>query len=248
MRFFVGISEPAHAKHFSASFISVNRLRRRKRDFMAGDWIMDCAGFTELSRFGEYRHSPQDYAEEIKRWKRCGNLLAAVSQDYMCEPFMLAKTGLTVADHQRLTIERYRQLVAADPGVYIMPVLQGYAPAEYVSHIRQYGELLMPGMWVGVGSVCKRNANPYLVLEVIMAIHDERPDLRLHGFGLKMTALSNPWIVEELYTADSMAWNYAARKQGRDNNDYREALGFERRVNAVSNQPQLNMFMRTSAQ
>jgi hypothetical protein len=40
---------------------------------------------------------------------------------------------LTVADHQRLTIERYDALLAEDTGVYIMPVLQGYSPAEYKS-------------------------------------------------------------------------------------------------------------------
>lgn len=247
MRFFVGISEPAHAQHFSACFISVNRLRRRKADFKVGDWIMDCAGFTELHRFGAYRHPVASYAEEIKRWKRCGNLLAAVSQDYMCEPFMLAKTGLTVADHQRMTIERYRELAEADTGVYIMPVLQGYQPEEYVSHIRQYGDLLKPGMWVGVGSVCKRNANPCLIFDVLYAIHEERPDLQLHGFGLKLTALSNEWVINEVHTADSMAWNYAARRQGRDNNDYREAIAFQRRVNAVSVQQQMNMFQERVA-
>ncbi|MCC6489103.1 MAG: hypothetical protein IT364_16510 [Candidatus Hydrogenedentes bacterium] len=42
---------------------------------------------------------------------------------------MLARTGLTIADHQRLTIERYDELLTHDRGgVYIMPVPQGYAP------------------------------------------------------------------------------------------------------------------------
>lgn len=65
----------------------------------------------------------------------------------MCEPAMLAKTGLTVADHQRLTIERYDALVPLVGDVYLMPVLQGYRPDEYVSHIEQYGARLKPGMW-----------------------------------------------------------------------------------------------------
>lgn len=232
-RFFVGLDEVAHAKHFSACFISINRLRRRKSDFEVNDWMLDSAAFTELHRFGRYRHDVAAYASEIKRWKVCGNLLAAVSQDYMCEPFMLSKTGLTVAEHQRLTIERYRQLVAAATGVAILPVLQGYQPEEYVSHLRQYGDLLNPAMWVGVGSVCKRNASPCLILEVLSAIKDARPDLRLHGFGLKITALASEAVRNELYSCDSMAWSYAARREGRDNHDWREAQAYQRKVNTL---------------
>jgi hypothetical protein len=44
--------------------------------------------------------SPQQYADEINRWKDYGNLVAAVSQDLMCEPFILHKTGLTIEEHQ----------------------------------------------------------------------------------------------------------------------------------------------------
>ncbi|MQG77194.1 MAG: hypothetical protein FI703_07715 [SAR202 cluster bacterium] len=94
------------------------------------------------------------YASEINRWSKCGNLQAAVSQDYMCEQFILEITGLTVDDHQRLTIERYDALMATNPSVYILPVLQGFKPEEYQSHIQQYGERLALGAWVGVGSVC----------------------------------------------------------------------------------------------
>jgi hypothetical protein len=240
MRFFVGMDDLAQAKHLKSCFISVNRLRSRKRDFQVEDWIMDCAGFTELFRFGAYRTSAEDYAEQIKRWKRCGNLLAAVSQDYMCEPWILQKTGLSVCEHQRLTIERYMRLVAADTGVYIMPVLQGYQPKEYVSHIGQYGDWLKPGMWVGVGSVCKRNANPASILDVLLTIKAERPDLGLHGFGLKTTALAQPSIRDCLRSADSMSWSFTARREGRNAHDVREAVHFEKRMAKVP--PQRSIF------
>src|SRR5690242_1788010 len=104
--------------------ISVNRLRNRKSDFEVNEWVLDSGAFTEISRFGHYRNSVQIYAEEIKRWKTCGQLVGAVSQDFMTEPFILEKTGLTVKDHQRLTIERYDELLQCDTGVYILPVLQ----------------------------------------------------------------------------------------------------------------------------
>lgn len=223
MRFFTGLHQPSDAKHFEAAFVSVNRIRDRKSAFAVGDWIMDSGAFTEISTYGCYRHSVEDYAKQIKRWKGNGNLLAAVSQDYMCESFIVEKTGMSIAEHQRLTIDRYDALVACGTGVYILPVLQGFAPLDYVSHIRQYGDRLVYGAWVGVGSICKRNGNIRAIEEVLLTIHSERPDLRLHGFGLKTTALSSGLVQELLWTADSMAWSLAARIQGRNGNDWREA-------------------------
>lgn len=220
---FVGLHQPSDAQHFVACFVSIVRLRLRKSFFKVERWIMDSGAFSEIKNYGHYRHSVREYAAEIVRWKSCGTLLAAVAQDYMCEPQMLERTGLAIADHQRLTIERYDDLLACDTGVYIMPVLQGYAPQDYVSHIRQYGSRLAPGAWVGVGSICKRNRDPRAIEGVLLAIHDERPDLRLHGFGIKATALQSGIVDELLFTCDSMAWSFAARKQGRNANDYREA-------------------------
>lgn len=191
---------------------------------------MDSGAFTEISTHGHYRHSVVEYANEIKRWANNGSLLAAVAQDYMCEAHILDKTGLTIAEHQRLTIERYDALMAENTGVYIMPVLQGYAPEEYVSHIRQYGDRLKPGAWVGVGSVCKRNGDPAAIEAVLLAIHTERPDLLLHGFGLKLTALRSMLVQILLHTSDSMAWSFAARREGRDANDWREAAAYCARV------------------
>ncbi len=236
VRFFIGLHQPSDAKHFDACFISVGRLRNRKGPFAVHEWIMDSQAFSTIQMQGGYPHPVDEYAAHIRRWKSNGTLLAAVSQDYMCEPAMLARTGLTVADHQRLTIERYDGLLACDTGVYIMPVLQGYAPSEYVAHIREYGARLAVGMWVGVGSVCKRNGDPMAIEAVLFAIHQERPDLRLHGFGLKTTALRSGLVRELLDTADSMAWSFAARRSGRNANDYREAQQFARDIEHMSYQ------------
>jgi hypothetical protein len=186
---------------------------------------MDSGAFTEISTYGHYRSTAAEYAAEIRRWSKNGNLLAAVAQDYMCEPFIVAKTGLSVKRHQELTVARYDELLSADTGgVYILPVLQGYAPADYIRHVDMYGTRLSPDMWVGVGSICKRNGDPQAIQAVLSAVKSTRPDLRLHGFGLKTTALGDPWIQSMLYTADSMAWSYSARKQGRNANDWREAV------------------------
>lgn len=240
MRFFVGLHQPSDAAHFPCCFVSVNRLRKRKGPFRVGDWMMDSGAFTTIMTHGGYTEPVEVYASEIKRWANNGNLLAAVAQDYMCEAHMLALTGLTVADHQRLTIERYDALMACDTGgVYILPVLQGYAPQDYVDHIRQYGDRLKPGMWVGVGSVCKRNGDAAAIEDVLMAIHAERPDLLLHGFGIKTTSLSSGVVRDLLYSADSIAWSYAARMRGGNANDWREADRFARRIETMPVQENL---------
>lgn len=241
-RFFVGLHQPADAAHFDACCISINRLRGRHKHVRCADVIVDSGAFTELARHGHYRHPVEDYAAELCRLYRDGvvGIRAAVAQDYMCEPAMLARTGLTIRAHQRLTIARYDDLIAElgrrFPGscpFAVIPVLQGYAPAEYVRHIHSYGRRLTAGMWVGVGSVCKRNGAPHAIVEILRAIKSVRPDLRLHGFGLKRTALEDQAVRSLLASADSMAWSFAARRQGRNPNCWMEARRFAAAIAAI---------------
>lgn len=242
VRFFVGLHQPADAQHFDRACISINRIRGRKKLVECGEVLVDSAAFTELDRHGHYRHGVEVYAAELRRLNAAGvvKIAAAVAQDYMCEPFMLEKTKAagasdgTVKDHQRLTIERYDALVSEALPFPILPVLQGYAPREYQDHVRAYGDRLAFGMWVGVGSVCKRNGAPEKIVEVLAAIHAVRPDLRLHGFGIKQTSLMHPGVRDMLHSADSMAWSYAARRQGRDGNSWQEAKAFANRVQAAA--------------
>jgi hypothetical protein len=92
--------------------------------------------------------------------------------------------------------------------------------------------LLRPGAWVGVGSVCKRNRKPAEVEAVLRTIKLARPDLQLHGFGVKLTALRSPAVRALLHSADSMAWSFAARARGGDPNDWREAQAWADRIDS----------------
>lgn len=240
MIFFPGLHQPSDAGHFERCMVSVNRLRGRVSDFAVEDWIMDSGAFTEVTRHGGFRYPPEEYAGQVDRWAACGNLLAAATQDYMCEPFALDATGLSLHAHQILTVERFDAIQSALTGpTYLLPVLQGYAPEEYVEHIAMYGARLKPGAWVGVGSVCKRNGTPGQVEAVLLAIMAARPDLRLHGFGLKITALASATVRRCLHSADSMAWSYHARKRGRNGNDWKEAMRYTRRVERQPSQEDL---------
>ena len=104
LQFFIGLDHPATAWPFLRSMISINTIRDRKGPFRANDWMMDSGGFTELFTHGRWRTSPQQYADEINRWKDNGNLVAAVTQDLMCEPFILHKTGLTIEERSPMRL------------------------------------------------------------------------------------------------------------------------------------------------
>jgi hypothetical protein len=140
MIFYVGLHQPSDAKHFQRVFLSVNRVRNRKKEIGASAWIMDSGAFTEISTYGRYRQSVKEYGAVVNRWAYDPTLIAAVSQDYMCEPWIVEKTGLSITEHQRLTIERYDALRVLVSGVYIMPVIQGYDSPEYLSHLKMYGD------------------------------------------------------------------------------------------------------------
>ena len=226
MIFYVGLHHPGDAQHFAHACISINRIRGRKKPLNCADWILDSGAFNELRQFNAFRHTPEEYAEEVNRLARINpGITVAVSQDYMCEPFMLAKTGFTVREHQQLTIERYQQLRNLIE-VPLMPVLQGTSMHQYLEHIKLYGKLLTDKMWVGVGSVCRRNAHPTAINMLLNMIRSTRPDLRLHGFGLKKTALASAHIRSCLYSADSMVWSFTARMEGKNANDPQHARAF----------------------
>lgn len=106
-------------------------------------------------------------------------------------------------------------------------------PAEYQRCVEMYGDRLAPGAWVGVGSVCKRNSDPAAVLAVLDAIAEVRQDLRLHGFGVKTTALRFDAIRRALFSADSMAWSLAARFAGESPDDWRAAKAFVDEIEAI---------------
>jgi hypothetical protein len=133
-------------------------------------------------------------------------------QDLPCEPPVLAVTGLTVRDHQDLTTASYLWLVREFPMVPWMPVLQGWEPGDHAVHARMYADAgvdLAACHRVGVGSICRLTELGGLV-ERIRHLEDlAASGLKLHGFGIKTSAL--PLIGHLLTSADSMAWSQHVR-------------------------------------
>lgn len=213
MRFYLGCPSPHWLALTSAPlFVSQRRLAKRKSMPRATcRWALDSGGFTELSKFGQWQTTAAAYAAAAIRYQdEIGSLDWAAPQDWMCEPWIVAKTGKTVAEHQRRTVDSLLELRALAPGVAWTPVIQGWTLAEYVACIEAFdraGIDLRNERVVGIGSVCRRqgtNEAATLVRRI------SAMGIRLHGFGFKVTGLLK--ASRYLSSSDSMAWSYAARQ------------------------------------
>jgi hypothetical protein len=192
-------------------FVSRRTLATRTRlPRAAGPWALDSSAFTEIQHHGAFQVSAKTYAAEIARYAQdIGGLAWAAPQDWMCEPFILRQTGLTVAEHQRRTVAGYLELRAYT--ALVVPVVQGWHADEYEGHVEQYdraGVDLRRAPLVGVGSVCRRQdmGTGHRIVERLWGL-----GLRLHGFGVKLTGLTR--FAHLMASADSMAWSFGARRR-----------------------------------
>ena len=174
-------------------------------------WALDSGGFTELSLHGRWVTPAEDYAAAVARYaERIGGLDFAAPQDWMCEPFMIARTGLSVTEHLHRTVANYLTCAAlrrtcrssrwcrAGGWPTTWPALDLY---------RSAGVDLAALPRVGLGSVCRRQSTAEIAVIVTTLA---RRGLRLHGFGVKTGGLH--LYGHLLASADSMAWSYAARR------------------------------------
>lgn len=213
MTFYLGTHHPVWLRRLGVPlFLSRRQLvRYRVLPRALAPWGLDSGGFTELSMSGAWRTAPADYVGDVRRFQRqAGNLAFASIQDWMCEPSILQKTGKSVLEHQRLTIENALRLRQLAPEVPWLPVVQGWKVEDYLRHVEMYAEAgidLRDFPLVGVGSVCRRQGTREVV-EILEALQER--SLRLHGFGIKISGLPEgaPWLV----SADSMAWSFRARR------------------------------------
>jgi hypothetical protein len=212
MRFYLGAHQPIWLTYVNFPlFISRRRLLRYKKFKPATcSWALDSGGFSELNLFGKWTCDERTYINDIRKYsEQIGGLEWAAAQDWMCEPFVLNKTGKTVEEHQRLTIDNFLTLKELNSPVRIVPVIQGFAMDEYVKHIEMYaarGVDLFKEPLVGIGSVCRRQGQSE-VIELIKSLSEA--GLKLHGFGFKIKGLIP--LKDHLASSDSMAWSFDAR-------------------------------------
>lgn len=212
--FFLG----AHQPHWLGLvdfplFVSHQRLyRRRTLPRAVTTWACDSAAFTQISMYGSWQTTPWDYAAAVARYaEEIGQMAWAAPQDVMCEPFILAKTGMTVRQHQDLTVGSFLDLKSIAPTLPFIPVLQGWEPQDYefcASLYAAHGIDLTAYPVVGLGSVCRRQGTAEIGA-VVQTLSGH--GIRLHGFGVKTLGLARYGGL--LHSSDSMSWSVAGRRQ-----------------------------------
>lgn len=213
MKFWLGTHRPNWLELTSVPLFVSNRTLSPRRSLprARGPWALDSGGFSELSMYGEWRTSPQQYVEAVRRYQdEIGSMAWAAIQDWMCEPWIVAKTGLSIAEHQARTIQSYIDLRTLAPEIPWVPVVQGWRGSEYLRHVDAYqraGFPLAGEPLVGIGSVCRRQGTRE-GLDLFKLV--SWLGLKLHGFGVKLGALARG--ARYLTSGDSMAWSYAARR------------------------------------
>ena len=211
MKFFLGTHVPNHLEKTDVPlFISRRVLEKRKSTLDSkGEWALDSGGFTELNLNGKWSISAQEYIDTVNRINRTPGLVWAAQQDWMCEPFVLEKTGLTVNEHLKRTVSNLLELRNLDSDTHIIPVLQGWELEDYKQCFEMFeakGVDLRSEPIIGLGSVCRRQATSEIE-KIVKYFHAK--DLKLHGFGVKINGLKR--YGEMLESADSLAWSFDAR-------------------------------------
>lgn len=214
MRFYLGTDEAnwlwtGHNRH--PLFVSRRRIVRYKKLQPANTrWALDSGGFTELNMYGRWQTTPHQYAAQVQRFvNEIGQLDWAAPQDWMCEPQVLRRTGLTVEQHQALTVRNYIDLKTISPQLPFIPALQGWHADDYLRHVDMYqhaGIDLTAVPIVGMGTFCRR-ASTRPVQQLVQRLAND--GLNMHGFGVKQDGL--PIMGHHLHSSDSMAWSLTAR-------------------------------------
>lgn len=211
---YLTLDHVAYIKHVENMCWSFKQLRRRKKELPKpkGKFLMDSAGFTELSDHGKYSFDIEEYLSCIRRF----NPDYFVNMDWMCEPTIIQKTGKNVWYHINATIENYYQVIqqaTEDEIKKCIPVIQGWTIQDYLYCIKQYEKNGLIAPYMGVGSICRRGSTREIA-KILSIIKGELPDIKLHGFGVKKSVID---LLPNgiLYSIDTAAFMFAQKHNGR---------------------------------
>lgn len=173
--------------------------------------FIDSGGFYSSMVTGGYTKTNEEYLQFIE--KIMPEYFAL--RDYPCEPQLLKKHNLTVKQNIQRTVDNHIALLDLLPKYCInsepIPVIQGWQKEDYLNCIDAFEDQGLMSDYMAIGSVCRRTATSN-IREIVMSVRDNIPSwIKLHGFGLKLTALKDLAIWKALYSVDSGAWDYVAR-------------------------------------
>jgi hypothetical protein len=214
MIIYLTLDHVAYIKHVENMCWSFKQLRRRKKELpkCKGKFLMDSAGFTELSDFGKYTFDIEEYLICVRRF----NPDYFVSMDWMCEQTILKKTGKDLWYHINSTIGNYHDMIqkmTEDEIKKCIPVIQGWGIKDYLYCIERYERNGLLAPYMGIGSICRRGSASEIA-KIISIIKGELPNTKLHGFGVKKSVIDLlPNNV--LHSIDTAAYMFNKKHNGR---------------------------------
>ncbi len=213
MKLYLGVWQKNLADAAPQFMFSARKLMDYKNPVSFGkhkSWFMDSGAFSEININGHYTYS-------IDKYLKCVELHQPslfFNMDFMCEPFVIQKTNLSIAEHQVLSTINQMKIMDSLKNYNIKGqfagVIQGWEIDDYLAHIDllRSNNLILP--YMGIGSICRRNATEQIIA-IIEAVKKELPYTKLHGFGIKTEVLQDKRVHHWLHSGDSMAWSFAGR-------------------------------------
>ena len=163
-------------------------------------FMMDSGAFAVINKYGRYPYAPEEYADGIKKWHPD----VAWTMDYPCEPSMRDKGKYESKKAQEMT--NNNQIKLLDLNVNTQMVVQGWTTPEYLENLDKIKEQGLLTERLGIGSICRRG-QAREIARIIRAINNNVPNwVKLHGFGVKTSILSQTDARFNLYSADSISW------------------------------------------
>jgi hypothetical protein len=194
--------------------VSYGRLRDAQTLPVAlAPWVLDSRGFVELAEHGRWTIDQARYVADCRRYRNeIGQLQWVAPQDWPAGAQMLARTGLSEAEHQDRTVASVVELRTTAPDLNVITVVTGRDAAGYLRCVEAYRtagiDLRAETLPVGVGALVGRRAGE--AADIIRMLY--AAGLRnLHGFGVKGRVLD---LVGGLVASvDSAGWSAEARRR-----------------------------------
>ena len=185
--------------------LSYNFTRTLKKPWKINiPFMLDSGAYSVILKYGKYPFTLGEYAEGIEKWHPD----IAWTMDYPCEPSVQKKGNYDPRKAQEMTINN--QIKLLDLGANTQMVVQGWAIPEYLENLDKIKEQGLLTDRLGIGSICRRGQTRE-ISRIIRAIKNNIPSwVKLHGFGIKTSILSQTDARFNLYSADSMSWAVTA--------------------------------------
>ena len=204
--FYYGASWHWPLPYLPRVMLSYNMLRKLKAAWSIDiPFMMDSGAFSVILTHGKYPFTPEEYTSGIEKWHPD----ITWTMDYPCEPSVQKRGDYNPKKAQEMTIDN--QIKLLDLNVNTQMVVQGWTINDYLENLDRIKDQGLLTEHLGIGSVCRRGQNKEIA-RIVRAIHNSVPSwVKLHGFGIKVSALKETDARFLLHSADSESWDYERR-------------------------------------